>query len=122
MEEGEKIMIEILNKLINIVVGSSDIDYLLTFSNLKENYCIFINSVNEQYSSLDIFTWDKAVVNFDYRLFFPWIFSNPNVIISFIFYIMVSFGIIYFFMVVPFRLIKQLLPKSVRTKKGANKA
>lgn len=118
-------MIEILNKLINIVVGSSDINYILRYYDLKHSYndylSHFFDDMYMAYFQNEAYILD-ASHNFDFKVFFPWLFSSPDVIISFIFYIMVSFGIIYFFLIVPFRLIKQLLPKSVRSKKGANKA
>lgn len=121
-------MIEILNKLINIVVGTSDLPYLLHFYDLKQSYRKFVSNFLEEISP---FYYDMElnpidIVNhlkgFDFKLFLQWIFSSPDVIMSFIFYCMVTYGIIFFFIIVPFRLIKQLLPRSVRTKKGTNKA
>lgn len=116
-------MIEILNKLINIVIGSSNVNYLLSLSQLKQSYIDFIFNVNaDGYMSFDAIGFEGSVINFDYKLFLPWLFSSPDALMSFVFYIMVTFGIIYFFIIVPFRLIKQLLPKSVRSRKGTNKA
>lgn len=105
-------MIEVLNKLINILVGSSDIDYLLTLSNLKSSYTNFLYKVNSQHVSFDAINGE--IPPLDYKLFFPWLFSSPEVIISIIYYLLMAWAIFYFCLIVPYRLIKSLLPKAIR--------
>lgn len=103
-------MIEILNKLINILVGTVNYEYILTYSYLQNSYYDFV------YGLTDIVYSEFSGQNFhfDFRLFFQWFFSTPQVIISFVFYLLCSWAIFYFCLIVPYRFIKSLLPKAIR--------
>lgn len=117
-------MIETINKLINILAGTSEyeINYLLNINSLKQSYSLFVGDRLEELSGYFYefdsgFNMVEFLKSFDFRLFLQWVFSSPDVIISFVFYLMLAWGVFYFCLVVPYRLIKQILPKAIRSGK-----
>lgn len=103
-------MIEVLNKLINILVGTVNYKYILLYPEMKQSYYDFVYGLTDA-----VYTdFLGQNFNFDFKLFLQWFFSTPQVIISFVFYLMAAWAVFYFCLIVPYRFIKSLLPKAIR--------
>lgn len=103
-------MIEVLNKLINILVGTVNYEYILKYSYIANSYYDFVYGLTDKVYS----DFSNGSFIFDFKLFFQWFFSTPEVIISFVFYLLCAWGVFYFCLIVPYRFIKSLLPKAIK--------